>query len=473
MKQGINMDPRNFSVKPCPAAFAAKSSADIGSAVSDRRNTINSIGKIGDLEVLNSVGAGAIGTGLRTIASVSNSIRTGCGALPSTIGDSVDQGANWILDHLGISPTVIQTLQDFNPDVANRAWGQAKQVFQQVQQGHFKITDIPYYLQDFQDLERLARGIYTPGDDRLNALTPRCEASPYAVDMIARAPKYKFLFMVQFITAAGYSELDSIMRGMAFVVKKSSRPKITYQTENVNFYNFRTKVIIKSEFEEMSMTFHDDILNNTTAFYTAYLKAMTPISNMSPETASTQDSFEQLGMSFKDNTLSKSGGDQATSNKYAASIGPLNNDNKQGVFKEIILYHVYDYGLMVNVYHFLNPKITQLMPDDVDMSISNEGSELGITFVYDSVYVETKSMKDLDDLFRGAQSDAVYQLRYNDDASSTQGPNSKGINPYGTPTTGQESCNPMSPQNTSSKGGLMNGIEGISGTISSFTSGLF
>jgi hypothetical protein len=153
------MDPRNFSVKPCPAAFAAKSSADIGSAVSDRRNTINSIGKIGDLEVLNSVGAGAIGTGLRTIASVSNSIRTGCGALPSSIGDSVDQGANWILDHLGISPTVIQTLQDFNPDVANRAWGQAKQVFQQVQQGHFKITDVPFYLQDFQDLERL---VYTP-----------------------------------------------------------------------------------------------------------------------------------------------------------------------------------------------------------------------------------------------------------------------------------------------------------------------
>jgi hypothetical protein len=38
----------------------------------------------------------------------------------------VDQGANWILDHLGISPTVIQTLQDFNPDVANRAWGQVK-----------------------------------------------------------------------------------------------------------------------------------------------------------------------------------------------------------------------------------------------------------------------------------------------------------------------------------------------------------
>lgn len=455
------MDPRNFSIKPCSTSYASKSSADMGSALSNRRDFINAVGKIGDLEVLNSIGGGAIGSGLRTIASVSNSIRTGCGTLPSFIGDSIDQGANWVLDHVGIAPTVIEALSAFHPGVANSAWAEAKRLFEQVQQGHFKVEDIPSYLQDFQNLERLARGIYTPGDDRLNALTPRCEASPYAVDLIARAPKYKFLFMVQFVTAAGYNELDSIMRGMAFVVKKSSRPKINYLTENVNFYNYRSKVIVKSEFEEMNMTFHDDILNNTTAFYTAYLNAMTPISNMAPATAATQDSFEQLGMSFRGHTLSPS-------NKYAASVGPLKNDNKQAIFKEIILYHVYNYGINVNVYHFINPRVTQLSPDEVDMSVGNEGNELGITFAYDSVYVETKSMKDLDGLFRGAQSDALYQLRYNDDASSTKGPNTKGISPYGTPINSEDSCNPMQPINTGSVGGM---IDGVLGSVGIGTSG--
>jgi len=454
------MDPRTFSVKPCPAAYASKSRADIGSAVSNRRDFGNAIGKIGDLQVLNSIGAGSIGTGLRTVASVSNSIRTGCGSLPTIIGDSLDQGANWILSNIGIAPTLIQSLQGLNPQIANQAWGQAQQIYQQVQQGHFKATDIPYYLQDFQNLERLARGIYTPGSDRLNSLTPACEASPYAIDLIARAPKYKFLFMVQFVTAAGYSELDEIMRGMAFVVKKSSRPKITYQTEPVNYYNYRTKLITKTEFDEMNMSFHDDILNNAIQFYTAYLKAMTPIANMTPQQSPTQDAFEQLGMSFKDNMSLDAEGMPIKTNRYAASLGPLNNDNKQGIFKEIILYHVYNNGAMVNVYHFLNPRITTLIPDDVDMSVGNEGNELSITFAYDTVFVETTEMRALDQTFRSAQRDAFYQLRYNDAASATQGPNTHGISPFGSPIPGQNNCDPLSSQNTS---GMIGG--GFGGSI--------
>ena len=538
------MDPRTFTVKPCPAAYAAKSSADIGSAVSNRRDFGQALGKIGDLQVLNSIGGGAIGTGLRTVASVSNSIRTGCGALPSVIGDSIDQGANWILGHIGMAPDVIQSLKGLNPDVANRAWGQAQQIYDQVKQGHFKATDIPYYLQDLQDLERLARGIYTPGDDRLNALssaceaspyaidliarapkykflfmvqfitawgqaqqiydqvkqghfkatdipyylqdlqdlerlargiyTPgddrlnalssACEASPYAIDLIARAPKYKFLFMVQFITAAGYSELDETMRGMAFVVKKSTRPKVTYQTENVNYYNYRTKLITKTEFDEMTMSFHDDTLNNTMNFYASYLKAMTPIANLSPEQAPTQSSFEQQGMSFVGNMLQGSEGLAVPTNKYAASLGPLNNDNKQGIFKETILYHVFNSGTMVNVYHFINPRITQLVPDDVDMMVGNEGTELSINFSYDTMFIETKPMQALDGTFRGAQSDAFYQLRYNDAASATQGPNTHGINPFGLPVVSDPTCDPLNSIGTSnSNGGIIGG--GFGGAI--------
>lgn len=434
------MDPRNFTVKPCPAAYSQKSAADIGSAVSLRRDFGNALGKIGDLEVLNSVGAGSIGTGLRTLASASNSIRTGCGSLPSIIGDSVDQGANWVLSSIGIAPTVIETLNKLNPAIANQAWGQAKQVYENIQKGHFKVTDIPYYLQDFQNLERLARNIYTAGDDRLNSLSPMCEASPYAIDLIARAPKYKFLFVVQFTLASGYENLQDTMAGMAFVIKKSTRPKITYQSEDVNYYNFRSKLITKMEFDEMSMSFHDDILNNATKFYTAYTRAMSPITNLAPSRSTTGNAFEQLGLSFGNILNSKDPGTGVPTSNYAASIGPLAKENKQSIFKEISLYHVFDNGNQVTTYHFLNPRITQLIPDDVDMSVGNEGNELTITFNYDGLYVDTVPMKQLDSTFRGAQKDAFYQLRYNDAASAAQGPNQGGIAPFGAPVSASDSC---------------------------------
>jgi hypothetical protein len=74
------MDPRSFTVSPCPAAYLGKSAADIGNSISSSRNFFNAVGKVGDLQVLNSIGAADIGTGLRTLASISNSIRTGCGS---------------------------------------------------------------------------------------------------------------------------------------------------------------------------------------------------------------------------------------------------------------------------------------------------------------------------------------------------------------------------------------------------------
>lgn len=454
------MDPRNFTVKPCPAAYSAKSGASIGSAISNRRDFFNSVGKIGDLQVLNSVGAGAIGQGLRTLASASNSIRTGCGSLPSVIGDSIDQGANWVLDNMGIAPTVIDTLRGLNPGIANQAWGQAKNIYENIQKGHFKATDIPSYLQDFQNLERLARGIYTPGDDRLNSLSPACEASPYAIDLIARAPKYKFLFVVQFVTARGFESLNDTLRGMAFVVKKSTRPKITYQSEDVNHYNFRSSVITKAKFEDMTMSFHDDILNNTTDFYTAYIRAMSPITNLSPSEAPTHDSLQELGMQFVERTLSKDG----VASNYAASLGIQPEENKQSVFKEIILYHVFDNGNRITAYHFITPRITQLVPDDVDMSVGNEGNELSLTFSYDNIYVETKHISEFNENLLGAQSDAFYQLKYNDSAAK-MGPSSSGINPFGTPIGGSSTCDPLGSQDTRGAAGSLAIGGGFGGAI--------
>lgn len=446
-------DPRTYTVKQCEPAYAKKSGAAIGNATSSRRDFFNSVGKIGDLAVLNSVQGGTIGKGLRNLASISTSIRTGCGSLPTMIGTTLDTGANWVLEQTGIAPTVVQAVQGFNPGVANQAYSQAKNVFTQVKSGDFKASNIPAVLQDFQNLERLGRHIFTPGaSDVQTSLGEHCEASPYAVDLIARAPKYKFLFIVQFIPDRGYGPLGSNDFGpldMAFTVKKSTRPNTKYVTEDVNYYNFRSKAVVKTEFEDMSMSFHDDQLNFATQFYKAYSRAMSPITGIE---SAESDYLEQSGMSFVNKTLVQQeilG--QIPASTYAASKGTLADDRKQ-IFKEIRLYHVFDAGHRMNVYRFLNPRISQLSLDDVDMSIGNEGSELSIVFNYDSVFIDADvSMKDNGGKYniKQTQRGAVYPLRYNDGAT-TEAPSNAGISPTGTPTSGTVSCDPLQQTNNSS-----------------------
>lgn len=420
-------DPRTYTVKQCEPAYSALSGAGIGSATSTRRDFFNAIGKIGDLQVLNSIGGGSVGRGLRNLASISNSIRVGTGALPSSIGSTLDSGANWVLEQTGIAPVVVDTLRSFNPGIANQAYGQAKNVFQTVKQGTFKASNIPGVLQDFQNLERLGRSIFTPGSgDVQSSLGERCEASPYAIDLIARAPKYKFMFVVQFIPASGYGPLGSQDFGpldMAFTVKTSSRPNIKYELEDVNYYNYRTKVMTKAEFEPMTMTFHDDTQNFATQFFNAYMRAMSPITGIQSSGAMS-DLLESGGMDFVGNTLRE--GEILNSigaSRYAASSGPLYLDNKV-VFSEIRLYHLFDNGNRMNVWRFFNPRINTLDLDDLDMSIGNEGSQLSLSFNYDSVYLDADVSLGSDQKYnlRQTQRGGYYPLRYNGPATTGNAP---------------------------------------------------
>lgn len=442
-------DPRSFTVKQCPPAYANKSAANIGSATSARRDFWNSIGKIGDLEVLNSVGAGKIGQGLRNLASISNTIRSGAGALPTSIGKTLDDGANWVLEQTGIGAPVVDALRGFNPGVANQAFGQAKAVFEKVSQGGFKATDIPSVLQDFQNLERLSSKIFTPGrGDAQSSLQKVCEASPYAIDMIARAPKTKFLFIVEFVPTNEYSTMPV---DLTFVVKTTTRPNIKFQTEEVNYYNYRSTFVTKTLFEEMTMTFHDDNRNAATQFYETYLKAMSPIANIDPRGGLiTSNFFEQGGMEFTDPQGNQnvdvpdmlSG--NISANRYAGSSGTL-ADGTKTILYSINVYHVFDYGRRMTVYSFANPRITSLAPDDLDMSAGTEGSQLSITFSYDSVYVDPNIDLANDTKYgniRDMQPGAVYQLQYHGTAN-TVGSAPQGSEPFGVPPNATPSGDPM------------------------------
>lgn len=468
-------DPRNYMTYKCSIAAASQSSG--------LRAFGNAVGKIGDLQILNSVGAGKIGQGLRTLASISNTIRSGCGSLPTSIGSTIESGANWVLDHTGIGSTVVDAVRGFNPAIANQAWGQAKTIFNQVKQGKFSMSSIPGVLQDLQNLERLGRNIFT-GDGSSSMQSVECLNSPYALDLIARAPKHKFLFVVSFVFNPEYTQLRDVANEMAFVVKKSTRPGIKFQMEDVNYYNFRSKVVTKTEFEEMSMTFHDDMTNNAMDFYNAYRNAMSPITNLGKNELLDPES---AGMGF-DELFSNNNTDQIfiPNSGYAASLGPLSG-NQTSLLQAIRVFHVYDGGRMMNVFTFRNPRITEMTLDELDMSESS-GSEVGVKFAYDSVYIETGIDANSTEFTNGAtflpnsSTGAMYPLRYN----MTPGAMSsalKAVQPYGAQGA-TTSCDPLNGMSNGIGGNLLqnaqNAIQSAASSVtgalsnfgSSFTSGL-
>lgn len=362
-------DPRRFTVKNCKAAR--------NTAVSDdqkRKDFFGGLGKIGDIEILNRFGASKITAGLRALAKTSDSIRTG--ATDSAI---IPNDRGYVLDAVGINPTAAVKAGQFNPGVFNRGTAQAESVLDSVKGGNFKLDDIPGVLTDLQNLGSLVDGIYT--DDSGQSSTRNievCGASPYAVDLVQFAPKYKFLFIVQVTVKEQYlTALSENARQLAFVVKTSTRPNVNIEHEEVNVYNFWTRVPKRVAYEPITMRFYDDNKGLAHQFYTSYLRYISPISRIGGKESGYMSSkwLEENGMNFN-----------KYSEKSSASLGALEGDITT-VIDEIRLFHIYDYGKKMTAYHFHHPKILAMNLDDLDMADNGNGSEIELQFAYDALHI--------------------------------------------------------------------------------------
>jgi uncharacterized protein YjbJ (UPF0337 family) len=391
-------DPRLFTVKPC--GIQNQSSAN---AASRKKGFLDNIMKVGDLELLNDIGFGKVGEGLRVLSFVSDSIRTGESAVPGREGkdtyttalgriagtavDAVNEGANVVIDTVGLGG-VADAVGQLNPQVANRAYGQAKNIFQRVKQGNFKLRDIPEVFQDLQNLETLGRNIFgNSGSGQPTKRRELCGATPYARDLIAYAPKFKFLFIVEIIPAAAYASWSDFTDATAFVVKTSTRPRFDVEYEEVNMYNFRTRVPKRVEYPAITMSFYDDNKNMAHSVYTAYMRAMSPIANIKAQYPQAGE-YEKSGMDFARSASS------ATFNPttvltagHSASLGPLDK-NATSIFSEIRLHHIFDYGNRMNTYHFYNPRITSFTPSELSQMETGDGTDFEFEFVYDGLYVD-------------------------------------------------------------------------------------
>lgn len=174
----------------------------------------------------------------------------------------------------------------------------------------------------------------------------------YATDLNARHPKFKFLFKVLF---KGFAAQD-----FYYFVHRVDRPKIKLNHVDVNYYNFRSRVLTSVTYEPLQMTFLDEIGNSVNAFFTSYMSARSGTAN---------GNFG-IERGFGDSTSSK----------------PYLNGYSAG--QQIIIEQIFGNGSWSNRFMFMNPRIESFDLDDLNME-DNACSMAGISFSYDAIEMET------------------------------------------------------------------------------------
>ncbi len=215
---------------------------------------------------------------------------------------------------------------------------------------------------------------------------PGCGISAYARDLIAYAPKHNFMFMVQFEFQPDYNDLnlqrhDKLDKEQTikfhYLCREMDRPTIEVEYDDVNMYNYRTKVAKKVNYQPVNMKLVDDIQNSTMVFLEKYLKARSPVASMEPQTS---DIHEKEGMFW-------TGWDANTVADGSGSMGGLLGPNKT-VLRRVVVYHIFNYGSRVNRYTYINPKIMEFNMSQLSMD-NHEPSHVDLQMGYDSVFIET------------------------------------------------------------------------------------
>jgi len=217
------------------------------------------------------------------------------------------------------------------------------------------LSSLPKILAPLNQLRGLA-GFFDANDGKFTT-------NKYAVDLNAHHPKLKFLFKVGF---RGFG-----IRNFYYFIHRCDKPKIKFNHTDVNYYNFRTRVLTSTTFEPLTMTFLDEIGNSVNEFFANYLKRRSGQGN------------GQFG-------IDKGFGEASSSKPYenAYSSGLRNSSTGTVSGTEIVVEQIFANGLYANRFNFINPRIEAFDFDELSMEES-AGSLLTCTFTYDALRCET------------------------------------------------------------------------------------
>lgn len=179
------------------------------------------------------------------------------------------------------------------------------------------------------------------------------ESVHYAKDLIPHQPKFKFLFKVKFEGFPGGPFERYVVR--------CDKPKIQLNHQDVNYYNFRTRVLTHVTLSPLSMTLLDEIGDTVHGFFSGYLKKTS----------------DQASGGYGIDT----GTGGSSSSKPYEQTGFSSG-------RKIIIQQIFANGLADNKFKFKNPRIETFDFDELSMEDTN-GSLLNITFSYDALECET------------------------------------------------------------------------------------
>lgn len=204
-------------------------------------------------------------------------------------------------------------------------------------------------------------------------------------------PKTKFLFKVKFEFHQAVAQmassnglgvnLNDISRDLTFSLKQIDLPKIDFDYEEVNMYNFRTKVLKQIKNRELTMTFYDNTGNHALAFVNAYMKLLKPISRIE---RSPSIDYENYGFAF----------DPSYVGVDTAYRGYLPGNNKNIISKMTLEQFYLDrtqhdpvQSIRLNRYIFTNPRLTAFDIDDQDHEAGSEANTITTTFDFDALNI--------------------------------------------------------------------------------------
>jgi len=179
-------------------------------------------------------------------------------------------------------------------------------------------------------------------------------------------PKMKFNFTAKFEFRSGSAPFGTEeMETLDVQLKEATRPNITVVYNDINQYNFRTKVATKTDYGAVSLSYYDDPNNRAHNVLSRYLKQISPIANQS-SLPGPPDFFGSY-----------------------SSIGTLPEDIKMSPIERIKISHYYVVagGVKKRVtYDYLNPKLEKIDYGNLSMA-ENDVTLVTMNFVYDSVLI--------------------------------------------------------------------------------------
>jgi hypothetical protein len=223
-------------------------------------------------------------------------------------------------------------------------------------------------------------------------VTGSYESIHYADDLNKHYPKFKFLFKVKFVGFPG--------QDFEYYVHRCDKPKVRFNHTDVNYYNFRTRVLTSVIYEPLQLTFLDEVGNSVFNFFLAYLR-------------------QTSGTGQGNYGIDKGWGDASSSVPYANGYAYTNG---QKIILEQIFVNPVSNGPQSNRFTFINPRIEMFDYDELSHEDSASGSNATITFSYDAIDAETQQDDTLyswgiTDLFRAGGTSGVPNASAVDGAS--------------------------------------------------------